>query len=84
MASMDRDYLRYAVYWPGGPGVSPRRPMDAGGHPTGVGSPRFIAADGQVSPSVAPGTSTTSRDARSRLRHGDSAQASISGAMSAM
>ncbi|TAK45287.1 MAG: DEAD/DEAH box helicase [Betaproteobacteria bacterium] len=23
MASMDRDYLRYAVYWPGAPGVTP-------------------------------------------------------------
>lgn len=23
MASMDRDYLRYAVYWPGGPGLAP-------------------------------------------------------------
>ena len=49
MASMDRDYLRYAVYWPGAPGVAP-----ASGQWTQEGVSRvwraanFSPADGKV------------------------------------
>src|ERR1019366_1446203 len=50
MASMDRDYLRYAVYWPAGPGLTP---VSTQWTQKGVGrawrGARFSPADGKVS-----------------------------------
>jgi ATP-dependent helicase YprA (DUF1998 family) len=49
MASMDRDYLRYAVYWPGAPGVTPASPQwTQDGVPRAWRAARFTSADGKV------------------------------------
>jgi hypothetical protein len=49
MASMDRDYLRYAVYWPGAPGVAPASPQwTQDGVPRAWRAARFTPADGKV------------------------------------
>jgi DEAD/DEAH box helicase domain-containing protein len=49
MASMDRDYLRYAVYWPGAPGVTPASPQwTQDGVPRAWRAARFTPADGKV------------------------------------
>lgn len=49
IASMDRDYLRYAVYWPGTPGVAPVSPQwTQDGVPRAWRAARFTPADGKV------------------------------------
>ncbi|MBV6425077.1 MAG: hypothetical protein NAOJABEB_02891 [Steroidobacteraceae bacterium] len=49
MASMDRDYLRYAVYWPGAPGVTPASlQWTQDGVPRAWRAARFTPADGKV------------------------------------
>ncbi len=49
MASMDRDYLRYAVYWPGTPGVAPASPQWTQDRvPRTWRAARFTPADGKV------------------------------------
>lgn len=49
MASMDRDYLRYAVYWPAAPGVTPASPQwTQDGVPRVWRAARFLPADGRV------------------------------------
>ncbi len=49
MASMDRDYLRYAVYWPGAPGVTPAsQQWTQDGVPRAWRAARFTPADGKV------------------------------------
>ncbi len=50
MASLDRDYLRYAVYWPAGPGLSPASPQwTQQGVARSWRSASFNPADGKVS-----------------------------------
>jgi len=49
MASMDRDYLRYAVYWPGAPGITPASAQwTQDGVPRAWRAARFTPADGKV------------------------------------
>jgi ATP-dependent helicase YprA (DUF1998 family) len=49
LASMDRDYLRYAVYWPGAPGVTPASPQwTQDGIPRAWRAAGFTPADGRV------------------------------------
>ncbi|MCK6592500.1 MAG: hypothetical protein L6Q76_33515, partial [Polyangiaceae bacterium] len=49
MASMDRGYLRYAVYWPGAPGVAPASAQwTQDGVPRAWRAARFTPADGKV------------------------------------
>jgi ATP-dependent helicase YprA (DUF1998 family) len=49
MATMDRDYLRFAVYWPGAPGVAPASPQwTQDGVARTWRSARFTPADGKV------------------------------------
>ena len=49
MASMDRDYLRYAVFWPGAPGATPASPQwTQDGVPRAWRAARFTPADGRV------------------------------------
>ena len=49
MASMDRDYLRYAVYWPGAGGATPTSPQwTQDGVPRAWRAARFTPADGRV------------------------------------
>ncbi len=49
MASMDRDYLRYAVYWPGAPGITPASAQwTQDGVPRAWRAARFAPADGKV------------------------------------
>jgi len=49
MASLDRDYLRYAVYWPGAPGVTPASPgWTQDGVPRSWRAARFTPGDGKV------------------------------------
>ena len=49
MAAMDRDYLRYAVFWPGTPGVAPASPQwTQDGVPRAWRAARFTSADGRV------------------------------------
>jgi Lhr-like helicase len=48
-ASMDRDYLRYAVFWPGAPTVTPASPQwTQDGVPRAWRAARFTPADGKV------------------------------------
>jgi len=50
MASLDRDYLRYAVYWPAGPGLSPASsPWTQDGVARAWRGATFNPADGKVS-----------------------------------
>ncbi|MGE3109706.1 MAG: DEAD/DEAH box helicase [Vicinamibacterales bacterium] len=55
-ASLDRDYSRYAVYWPAGPGVTPASPQwtQEGVNRTWRRS-TFTAADGKVALGGGPG-----------------------------
>lgn len=49
MASMDRDYLRYAVYWPAGPGLAPASPQwTQDGVQRAWRGAAFTPADGRV------------------------------------
>ena len=49
MASMDRDYLRYAVYWPGAPGIAPASAQwTQKGVPRAWRAAHFTPADGKV------------------------------------
>lgn len=49
MASMDRDYLRYAVFWPGAPGVTPASPQWTQDRvPRAWRAARFTSGDGKV------------------------------------
>ncbi len=49
MASLDRDYLRYAVYWPAGPGMTPASPQWTQDRvPRSWRAARFAPADGKV------------------------------------
>ncbi len=49
MASMDRDYLRYAVYWPGAPGIKPATSQwTRGDVPRAWRPARFTPVDGKV------------------------------------
>jgi DEAD/DEAH box helicase domain-containing protein len=49
IASMDRDYVRYAVYWPGTLGVAPASPQwTQDGVPRAWRAARFTPADGKV------------------------------------
>ncbi len=49
MASLDRDYLRYAVYWPGGHGMTPASPQwTQDGVSRFWRHARFTQADGKV------------------------------------
>jgi DEAD/DEAH box helicase domain-containing protein len=49
MASLDRDYLRYAVYWPAGPGMAPASPQWTQDRvPRSWRAARFTPADGKV------------------------------------
>jgi Lhr-like helicase len=49
MASLDRDYLRYAVYWPASPGVTPASTQwTQDGVPRAWRGARFTPADGRV------------------------------------
>ncbi len=49
MASLDRDYLRYAVYWPAGPGMAPASPQWTQEGVQRFWRPaRFTPADGKV------------------------------------
>jgi Lhr-like helicase len=50
MASLDRDYLRYAVYWPAGPGLTPASAQwTQEGVPRSWRAARFTHTDGKVS-----------------------------------
>lgn len=49
MASIDRDYLRYAVYWPGAPGIAlASGQWTQDGVPRAWRSARFTPADGKI------------------------------------
>lgn len=49
MASLDRDYLRFAVYWPSGPGLVPASPQwTQEGVPRSWRPARFTPADGKA------------------------------------
>ena len=49
MASLDRDYLRYAVYWPAAPGLAPSSPQwTQDGVPRAWRAASFTPADGKV------------------------------------
>ncbi len=49
MASMDRDYMRYAVYWPAAPGLAPASPQwTQDGVSRAWRAARFTPADGKV------------------------------------